>query len=1096
MDMFQVFCPNCKNIVCAQEPYIDVLCQQCGKIIAFQDEDSMAFVCTCGKKYSIASKNANREVICSNCLQRMFIPKLNVTTESIPSYSNDYLTTESISSIDNECLMSESIPSINNKYSFRVDNYELFEKLGQGGMGSVYKAKNVKNNKIVAVKLLNPQENTDEAKIITQRFLLEGKICLNLKHPNIIHVYSMGEYHNAPYIAMEYIDGVSLLEYVQKPHVKDNWKLYASLFYQLTDALHYIHSRKIIHRDIKPSNILVTGQGKPILMDFGIAKKQDNKVELTQAGNILGTIQYMSYEQANDESVSPQSDIYSLGAVLYHVLTNQPPYTGNTTAAIFFSMIKDTIQKPSSFNDKIPCALEQITLKTLEKDLEKRYKTARTLQKDLKNFFVDNLKELSVAYTLEGVIAAEVEELWNTPEEPPLPEESPLPSDIEKTHISKPSLPRKAVSRTTVSRKAASRKISYRKVSIPPAVPKKQKANSLNIINKVWKKRVVPQKAKTHDKKDVANQNVVQQKAKTYDKKDVANQNVVQQKAKTYDRKDVANQNVVQQKCNQIISGSSQSMSTTQQNYKQQTPVNKKSSYKNVFLWVFFFIIVLIGSLFFFFPIEKNLGHFYNNFDNKESSVEKNNKESLVEKNNKEESVEKNATLAKEECINDLRSFWGTEEEIINKKSFKDNIINEIDNKISDIKLWKYKYEWHIQDQKLDTKFQKLCQENEYFKNQINDCSINAKFCINNPDSHFTNDNFHNIWEKTTNFKKVLQYIHQHLTYISNNVENKIFVKQFKIIEKLQMNNEDFFLQWWCFISRYKFFRVLRYKEYVKILQKKDTNPKEKDAESKGGKENPKKKYEDLILEKLINRVEREAKKSENSGALFYKITLLCLKEWQKPEEVSNRKQSNEKDKGIPENIFKNLITFCNNQEYISMIQECQKISYLNKERQKTIIWEKNPALFFWVCPNIFTYLSLPICKDCDGAGIQICPDCKGTAIKNFSSYKCKEHSLGELVPCIICKGNRQIDLTKKARFKTKESLQITIDCYCCNKTGQITESQKNCKNCKGTGYIKGKDCKKCNRDGVIFCKHCKQTGLDFKDSTMLKQLINYLTSP
>ena len=102
---------------------------------------------------------------------------------------------------------------------------------------------------------------------------------------------------------------------------------------------------------------------------------------------------------------------------------------------------------------------------------------------------------------------------------------------------------------------------------------------------------------------------------------------------------------------------------------------------------------------------------------------------------------------------------------------------------------------------------------------------------------------------------------------------------------------------------------------------------------------------------------------------------------------------------------------------------------------------------------------------------------------------------MGELVPCIICKGNRQIDLTKKARFKTKESLQITIDCYCCNKTGQITESQKNCKNCKGTGYIKGKDCKKCNRDGVIFCKHCKQTGLDFKDSTMLKQLINYLTS-
>ncbi|HON44340.1 MAG TPA: hypothetical protein PLR86_03240, partial [Planctomycetota bacterium] len=466
------------------------------------------------------------------------------------------------------------------------------------------------------------------------------------------------------------------------------------------------------------------------------------------------------------------------------------------------------------------------------------------------------------------------------------------------------------------------------------------------------------------------------------------------------------------------------------------------------------------------------------------------NKESSVEKNNKESSVEKNATLAKEECINDLRSFWGTEEEIANKKSFKDNIINEIDNKINDIKLWKYKYEWHIQDQKVDTKFQQLCQQNEYCKNQINECSINAKFCINNPDSHFTNDNFHNIWEKTTNFKKVLQYIHQHLTYISHNVENKIFVQQFKIIEKLQINNEDFFLQWWCFISRYKFFRVLRYKEYVKILQEKnanptgkDANPKEKDAEPKGGKENPKKKYEDLILEKLINRVEREAKKSENSGALFYKITLLCLKEWQKPEEVSNRKQSNEKDKGIPENTFKNLITFCNNEEYISMMQECQKISYLNKERQKTIIWEKNPALFFWVCPNIFTYLSLPICKDCDGAGIQICPDCKGTQIKNFAFYKCKckEHASGKYVTCTHCKGRKQINLKKEVKFKTKESLQITIDCYCCNKTGQITESQKNCKKCSGMGYINQEGCPKCNSTGVIFCDKCRNTGFDLK---------------
>ncbi|HRU52453.1 MAG TPA: bifunctional serine/threonine-protein kinase/formylglycine-generating enzyme family protein [Planctomycetota bacterium] len=270
-----------------------------------------------------------------------------------------------------------------------IDNYLLLEEIGQGGMGIVYKAKEKQTEEIVAIKFLLHYDNACQnkaTKVRLQRFVKEAKIGQRLHHPNIVHIHKLGYYNNSPYIVMDYIEGITLLKYIQQPHIIEQWTIYGNIFYQLSDALHYIHTNNIVHRDIKPENIIINQQGNPILMDFGIARNPLEQSNLTNTNIILGTPLYISPEQIKGEKATSQSDIYQLGTVFYHVLTNTPPYYGQTTYEILTKLNQEKAKPPQAFNPNIPIELENIVLKAIEKNTSRRYKTAQEMAQDLKKY--------------------------------------------------------------------------------------------------------------------------------------------------------------------------------------------------------------------------------------------------------------------------------------------------------------------------------------------------------------------------------------------------------------------------------------------------------------------------------------------------------------------------------------------------------------------------------------------------------------------------------------------------------------------------------------------------------------------------------------
>jgi serine/threonine-protein kinase len=272
-----------------------------------------------------------------------------------------------------------------------IDDYVLLEKIGQGGMGIVFKAKKKQTEEIVAIKFLLHYDHTHQdktTKIRLKRFLKEAEIGQYLHHPNIVHVHKLGYYKNSPYMVMDYIEGITLLQYIQQPHIVEQWTIYGDIFYQLTDALHYIHTNNIIHRDIKPENILINQQGNPILMDFGIARNPLKYSSLTNTNILLGTPLYMSPEQADGKQATSQSDIYQLGAVFYHALTNTPPYYGKTAYEILLNLVQGKAKPPQAFNPNIPIELENIVLKAIQRNISRRYKTAQEMAQDFKKYIL------------------------------------------------------------------------------------------------------------------------------------------------------------------------------------------------------------------------------------------------------------------------------------------------------------------------------------------------------------------------------------------------------------------------------------------------------------------------------------------------------------------------------------------------------------------------------------------------------------------------------------------------------------------------------------------------------------------------------------
>jgi WD40 repeat protein/tRNA A-37 threonylcarbamoyl transferase component Bud32 len=266
-----------------------------------------------------------------------------------------------------------------------VPGYDILGELGRGGMGVVYKARQKSLDRIVALKMILAGAHAGQQQ--RERFRGEAEAAARLQHANIVQVYEIGEHERCPYIALEYIDGRGLNDILNESRPLAPVEA-AALVEQLAQAVHYAHQRGIVHRDLKPSNILLTQEGTAKITDFGLAKRLEGGTSNTRTGDIIGTPCYMAPEQAAGESreIGPGTDIYSLGVILYEMLTGKPPFEGTSAFDTVYLVITAEPERPSRHNPRVPPDLETICLKCLEKAPAKRYDSARALAEDLRRF--------------------------------------------------------------------------------------------------------------------------------------------------------------------------------------------------------------------------------------------------------------------------------------------------------------------------------------------------------------------------------------------------------------------------------------------------------------------------------------------------------------------------------------------------------------------------------------------------------------------------------------------------------------------------------------------------------------------------------------
>ena len=263
-------------------------------------------------------------------------------------------------------------------------DYELLEEIARGGMGVVYKARQTSLNRIVAVKMILAGQLASEADI--RRFHTEAEAAANLQHPNIVAIHEVGEYEDRHYFSMDYVEGQNLSALVGERPLPPAQA--AELVKTIAEAIQYAHQRGILHRDLKPQNVLIDEQGRPHVTDFGLAKRTGADSNLTQTGAVMGSPSYMPPEQATgrQDQIGPHSDVYSLGAILYQLLTGKAPFVAETPLATLQKVVEEDPVLPSKHNPLSPPDLETICLKCLEKKPERRYSTARALAEELDRF--------------------------------------------------------------------------------------------------------------------------------------------------------------------------------------------------------------------------------------------------------------------------------------------------------------------------------------------------------------------------------------------------------------------------------------------------------------------------------------------------------------------------------------------------------------------------------------------------------------------------------------------------------------------------------------------------------------------------------------
>ncbi len=261
------------------------------------------------------------------------------------------------------------------------DRYELLEVIGTGGMAVVYKARCHRLNRLVAVKVLKDEFLGDEE--FRRRFRAEGEAVAMLSHPNIVQVFDVSASDSAYYIVMELIDGISLKRYMEVKGIL-NWKETLHFATQIAKGLEHAHSRGIVHRDIKPHNVMVLKNGSVKVMDFGIAQVMNKSNTLTKEA--LGSVHYISPEQAKGSFTDSRSDIYSLGVVMFEMMTGRPPYDGDSPVSVAIQHINGGAPLPTSLNPNIPAGMEQIIMKAMALEPKDRYSSATELLNDLEEF--------------------------------------------------------------------------------------------------------------------------------------------------------------------------------------------------------------------------------------------------------------------------------------------------------------------------------------------------------------------------------------------------------------------------------------------------------------------------------------------------------------------------------------------------------------------------------------------------------------------------------------------------------------------------------------------------------------------------------------
>lgn len=250
-----------------------------------------------------------------------------------------------------------------------INQYKITDRIGEGGMGVVYLADDTRLQRKVALKFVSNAslDATEE----TARFHREARAAARLNHPNICTVYELGETEDKTYIAMEYVQGITLKERMRQGHIEESeirkW------LEQIAEGLQTAHDAGVIHRDIKPANIMINDKGLIKIMDFGIAKLAESETELTQANSTIGTIAYMSPEQARGEAIDQRTDIWSVGVILYELATGQRPFAGAFREAIMYALMHENPPAPSDVNPAVPDDIEYIIVKCLERDRSKRY---------------------------------------------------------------------------------------------------------------------------------------------------------------------------------------------------------------------------------------------------------------------------------------------------------------------------------------------------------------------------------------------------------------------------------------------------------------------------------------------------------------------------------------------------------------------------------------------------------------------------------------------------------------------------------------------------------------------------------------------------